>query len=181
VHCRSEQQAQALKAALEARLAQCRLQLHPTKTRIVYCKDERRKAKYPNATFDFLGYCFRPRLVKRSRDGSLFCGFNPAVSTSAMRAMQATIRQLNIRRQTQRSLSDINQLLNPLLRGWIEYYGRFAPSGAVPGASLRQSRAGGLGDAEVSSASRLTRSVRAVSSNGFPRNVRISLLTSSSE
>jgi len=132
VHCRSEQQAQALKAALEARLAQCRLQLHPTKTRIVYCKDGHRKGKYPSVQFDFLGYCFRPRLVKRSRDGSLFCGFNPAVSASAMRAMRATIRQLNIRRQTQRSLHDIAQLLNPLLRGWIAYYGRFGPSALYP-------------------------------------------------
>ncbi len=132
VHCRSEQQAQALKAALEARLAQCRLQLHPTKTRIVYCKNGRRKGKYPSVQFDFLGYCFRPRLVKRSRDGSLFCGFNPAVSPSAMRTMRATIRQLNIRRRTQRSLHDIAQLINPLLRGWIEYYGRFAPSALSP-------------------------------------------------
>ncbi len=121
VHCRSEQQAQALKAALEARLAQCRLELHPTKTRIVYCKDGRRKGKYPSVQFDFLGYCFRPRLVQRCRDGSLFCGFNPAVSPSATHAMRAAIRQLNIRRQTQRSLLDIAELLNPLLRGWIEY------------------------------------------------------------
>jgi RNA-directed DNA polymerase len=132
VHCRSEHEALALKAALQARLAACRLELHPTKTRIVYCRDGKRRNKYPNVKFDFLGYCFRPRLVRRLRDNTLFCGFNPAVSPSAMKAMRATIRQLNIRRQTQRSMADIAELLNPLLRGWIAYYGRFAPSALAP-------------------------------------------------
>ena len=62
---------------------------------------------YPNVKFDFLGYCFRPRWVKKSRDNSMFCGFTPAVSPSALKAMRATIRDLNIRRQTQLSLADI--------------------------------------------------------------------------
>ena len=132
VHCRSEKEALAVKAALQARLAACHLELHSTKTKVVYCKDGQRKRKYPNVKFDFLGYCFRPRLVKRSRDNGLFCGFNPAVSASSVKAMRKTIRKLNIRRQTQRSLHDIAQLLNPLLRGWIEYYGRFAPSALYP-------------------------------------------------
>src|SRR5216684_6180793 len=86
VHCRTEQEAEALKAELQVRLAECRLELHPTKTKIVYCKDGKRKGLHPNVTFDFLGYCFRPRLVKRFRDNTLFCGFNPAVSPSAMKA-----------------------------------------------------------------------------------------------
>jgi group II intron reverse transcriptase/maturase len=132
VHCRSEKEALAVKSALQARLAECHLELHPTKTKVVYCRDGKRKRKYPNVKFDFLGYCFRPRLVRRLRDNALFCGFNPAVSASAMKAMRATVRQLNIRRQTQRSLNDIAQLLNPLLRGWIAYYGRFAPSALYP-------------------------------------------------
>ncbi|WP_292176122.1 hypothetical protein [Mesorhizobium sp.] len=63
MHCRSEQQAEALKAELGARLAACGLQMHPTKTKIVYCKDQRRRGKYPNVIFDFLGYQFRPRRV----------------------------------------------------------------------------------------------------------------------
>src|SRR2546427_9921408 len=61
VHCRSEQEAQALKVELQARLAECRLELHPTKTKVVYCKDRSRRGAYPNVQFDFLGYCFRPR------------------------------------------------------------------------------------------------------------------------
>ena len=132
VHCRNEQEAQVLKTELQARLAECRLEMHPTKTKIVYCKDRRRKGTYPNVKFDFLGYCFRPRLVQRFRDNALFCGFNPAVSPSAMKAMRSTIRELKLRHQTQLSLQDIAQRLNPLLRGWIEYYGRYAPSALYP-------------------------------------------------
>ena len=132
VHCRSEQEAEALKAELHARLAECRLELHPTKTKIVYCKDGKRRGTYPNVQFDFLGYCFRPRLVRRFRDNTLFCGFNPAVSASALKAMRSMIRDLNLRRQTQLALDDIAQQLNPLLRGWIGYYGRYAPSALYP-------------------------------------------------
>jgi group II intron reverse transcriptase/maturase len=132
VHCRTGQEAEALKAELQARLAECHLEMHPTKTKVVYCKDGKRKGQYPNVKFDFLGYCFRPRLVRRSRDNLLFCGFNPAVSPSAMKAMREAIRDLNLGHQTQRSLQDIAQQLNPLLRGWIEYYGRYAPSALYP-------------------------------------------------
>ncbi|MGZ5089796.1 MAG: group II intron reverse transcriptase/maturase [Burkholderiales bacterium] len=132
VHCRSEEEANALKAELHARLAACGLELHPTKTQIVYCKDGQRKARYPNVQFDFLGYCFRPRLVRRHRDNALFCGFNPAVSPSALKAMRSAIRDLILRRLTQVSLADIGQQINPLLRGWIAYYGRYAPSALAP-------------------------------------------------
>jgi RNA-directed DNA polymerase len=132
VHCRTEREAEALKVALQVRLAECHLEMHPTKTKVVYCKDGKRKGKYPNIKFDFLGYCFRPRLVRRFRDNSLFGGFNPAVSFSAMKTMRETIRGLNLRRQTQLSLQDIAQQLNPLLRGWIAYYGCFAPSALYP-------------------------------------------------
>ena len=120
VHCRSEQEAQALKVELQARLAECRLELHPTKTKVVYCKDRSRRGAYPNVQFDFLEYCFRSRRVKRSRDNTLFCGFNPAVSPSARKAMRATIQNLGIRHQTQLSLADVARRINPLLRGWIE-------------------------------------------------------------
>ena len=132
VHCRTGHEAEALKAELQVRLAECHLEMHPTKTKVVYCKDGKRKGKYPNVKFDFLGYCFRPRLVRNSRDNSLFGGFNPAVSPSAMKVMRQAIRDLNIRRQTQLSLQDIAQKLNPLLRGWIAYYGRYAPSALYP-------------------------------------------------
>ena len=132
VHCRSEQEAESVKATLQARLAECGLEIHPTKTRIVYCKDEKRKGRYPNVTFDFLGYQFRPRMVRNSQNGSLFCGFVPAVSPSALKTIRATVRDLNIARRTHLPLGDIAKKLNPLLRGWIGYYGQYSLSQLAP-------------------------------------------------
>lgn len=117
VHCRVEHEAERVKAALQARLTECHLEMHPTKTRIVYCKDGKRKGEYPNIKFDFLGYCFRPRRVLNSRDNSLFCRLTPAVSPSALKSMRA---------------KEIAHRINPLLRGWINYYGRYAPSALAP-------------------------------------------------
>src|ERR1700752_3644698 len=77
VHCRSEREAETLKVELQARLAKCGLEMHPTKTKIVYCKDSNRKAAYRNVKFDFLGYCFRPRHAKNLRSSKTFCSFLP--------------------------------------------------------------------------------------------------------
>jgi RNA-directed DNA polymerase len=125
VHCRSEREAEALKAELQDRLAECGLEMHPIKTKIVHCRDGKRKGGYPNVAFDFLGYQFRPRMVRSSRNNELFCSFTPAVSPSALKAMRSTVRDLDIRQRTQRSLDDIARMLNPLLRGWIGFYGRY--------------------------------------------------------
>jgi len=132
VHCRTEQEAQAVMADLQARLAACGLEMHPTKTKIVYCKDNNRKGNYPNVSFDFLGYCFRPRRAENARTKQVFCNFLPAISRSALESMRATVRDLDIRRQTHVSMDDIARQLNPLLRGWIEYYGRYMPSALGP-------------------------------------------------
>jgi RNA-directed DNA polymerase len=106
--------------------------MHPTKTKIVYCKDGRRKGRYPNRTFDFLGYSFRPRLVKNSRRGTLFWSFTPAISRAALTDMRQTIRKANFRNRTQITLGDVARELNPLLRGWMGYYGRYSPSALYP-------------------------------------------------
>ena len=95
VHCRTEQEAEAVRAELQARMEECHLQMHPTKTKIVYCRDARRRASYPNVKFDFLGYEFRPRRVRNPQNGRAFCGFTPAVGPSALKAMRETIRDLN--------------------------------------------------------------------------------------
>jgi RNA-directed DNA polymerase len=128
VHCRTEQEAEAIKAELQVRLAECRLEMHPTKTRIVYCKDDKRRGSYPNIKFDFLGYEFRPREIWGTRSGRVFCGFTPAVSPAALKAMRSKIRDLNLRSRTDVSLADIALEANPLLMGWIGYYGRYTPS-----------------------------------------------------
>lgn len=132
VHCRTQHEAQAIMAALAERLAQCGLQMHPDKTKIVYCKDGRRKGKYPNRQFDFLGYTFRPRLVKNSKRNSLFVSFTPAVSHQALKSMRETTRKLNYRNRTELSLADIARLHNPILGGWLEYYGKFCRSAMYP-------------------------------------------------
>jgi RNA-directed DNA polymerase len=132
VHCRSEEEAQIVREALQTRLTECRLELHPSKTKIVYCKDDRRKDRYEAVSFDFLGYCFRPRSVKGPRSQKMFCGFTPAVSKIALNAMRATIRDLKIRKRTEVTLDDIARELNPQVRGWIAYYGRYARSALYP-------------------------------------------------
>ncbi len=132
VHCRTEQKAQAVMAELQARLAECGLEMHPTKSKIVYCKDGKRRGRYPSVMFDFLGYQFRPRMVENSQNGSLFCSFGPAVSPSALKSIRSTVRGLDIAQRTQLTLDGIAGMLNPLLRGWIGYYGRYAPSQLAP-------------------------------------------------
>ena len=149
VHCRTEQEAQAVMADLQARLAACGLEMHPTKTKIVYCKDSNRKGNYPNVSFDFLGYCFRPRRAENARTKQVFCNFLPAISQSALESMRATVRDLDIRRQTHVSMDDIAQQLNPLLRGWIEYLWKVYALGIGTFPAICQSDAAGLGYAEV--------------------------------
>lgn len=132
IHCATETEAQAMKAALAARLAECGLELHPEKTKIVYCKDGSRKGRYPNTQFEFLGYTFRPRVVKNRKRNSLFVSFTPAVSATALKAMRQTTRKWNFRNRSDLSLLDISRMYNPILRGWLQYYGRFCPSALYP-------------------------------------------------
>ena len=124
VHCVSEKQALWLKSVIEKRLNQCGLELHPDKTRIVYCKSSSRKGNYPNEKFDFLGYTFRPRLSK-NRQGEFFVGFLPAVSAEAAKAIRRTIRGWRIHRMTDKSIFDLSRMFNPIIRGWVNYYGRY--------------------------------------------------------
>lgn len=100
--------------------------------KIVYCKDGSRKGTYPNTQFDFLGYTFRARTVKNSKKNSLFVSFTPAVSSKAVTAMRQKTRKLNYRNRTDLSLADIARLHNPILRGWLEYYGKFCRSAMYP-------------------------------------------------
>jgi RNA-directed DNA polymerase len=132
VHCKTEQEAQAIKAKLMVRFAECGLEMHPTKTKIVYCKDGSRKGKYPNTKFDFLGYTFCRRPAKNRKRNTMFSNFSPAVSKSALNAMRAETRRRDIRNRTDLSLVEISQVYNPILRGWLQYYGRYYPSALYP-------------------------------------------------
>ena len=132
IHCRTLEEAEQLMLTLQQRLAECGLEMHPDKTRIVYCKDGRRKGKYPNTSFDFLGFTFRPRGVKTKKCKQVLVGFNPAVSTTALKEMRKKIKALKLRRSTQTELGTIAALLNPMLRGWMQYYGRYRPTDLNP-------------------------------------------------
>jgi RNA-directed DNA polymerase len=132
VHCKTEANAKAVRKLLTARFAECGLELHPTKSRIVYCKDGKRRGKYENMEFDFLGFSFRRRGTKNSKLNIMFCGFVPAASKAAIIAMRQTIRKLNIRNRTELSLEGISRLCEPILRGWWQYYGQYYPSAMNP-------------------------------------------------
>jgi len=131
VHCKSEKQASWIKAVIEERLKQCRLELHPEKTKIVYCKDSFRAGDYPNKKFDFLGYTFRPRLSK-DRHGRFFVSFLPAVSDEAAKSIRRTIRSWRIHRMSDKSIKDLAHMFNPVIRGWINYCGQFYKSALYP-------------------------------------------------
>ncbi len=126
-HCQTESIATKLKADLELRFGECELELHPEKTKIVYCKEEGRKGQYPVMKFDFLGYTFRPRLA-RTRWGKFFVSFTPAISNKAATAIRQKIRSWKWQLRPGDTLEDLAIEYNPMIRGWINYYGRFNPS-----------------------------------------------------
>ncbi len=131
VHAPSESQARQLRARIAGRLAECGLELNERKTRIVYCKDDDRRGSYEHESFDFLGYTFRPRR-SRSRFGKYFLNFSPAVSGEATTRMRRELRRWRLHRRSDKTLTDLAHMLNPVLRGQINYYGRFYPSGLHP-------------------------------------------------
>ena len=131
VHCRTEREARQVRAAIAARLQECRLELHPEKTKVVYCKDDDRRGNYPNEKFDFLGYTFRPRRSK-NRHGKYFINFTPAVSDKAGKAIRAEIRSWKLHLRSDKAIEDLARMFNPIIRGWLQYYGRYYRSALYP-------------------------------------------------
>ena len=131
IHCASREQAEHVRQALGERLAQVGLELHPDKTRIVYCQDADRRGKFEHTSFTFLGYTFRPRLAK-NRYGKSFVNFLPAVSRDAIVRMGREIRSWHISRRSDKSLNDLAHMFNSIVQGWINYYGRFYKSMLYP-------------------------------------------------
>jgi RNA-directed DNA polymerase len=123
-HCRTKAEADGLLGRLHKRFNECGLVLHPDKTRIVYRKDDDRRGDYPEIKFDFLGHTFRPRRSK-NRYGKFFINFTPGVCNKAAKAMRHTIRNWRIHLKPNKSIDDISRMFNPVIRGWINYYGRY--------------------------------------------------------
>jgi RNA-directed DNA polymerase len=126
-HCRTRREVEELLEQVHGRFWECGLELHPDKTRIVYRKDEDRRGTFPETKLDFLGYTFRPRRSK-NRYGKFFVNFTPGVSDYACKAMRQTIRQRRCHLKPDKTLEDIARTFNPVLRGWINYYGSFYKS-----------------------------------------------------
>jgi RNA-directed DNA polymerase len=123
VHCGTEEQARVVRAAIAERFRPLGLELHPEKTKIVYCKDAVRRGSHEHTSFDFLGFTFRGRVVRGRR--GFFVGFNPAMSGKAKKAKGQQIRAWHLNRRTYTDLSDLAEGINPQVRGWINYYGAF--------------------------------------------------------
>ncbi len=130
-HCKSQAQAEELKEKLKERMNEVGLELHPEKTKIVYCKDSNRSEGFPCISFDFLGYTFRPRRSKSKR-GKYFIGFTPAISSKAAKAIRRISRSWQWPKRSNLDLEDLARLSNPAIRGWISYYGRFYKSELYP-------------------------------------------------
>lgn len=126
-HCQTREEAVKLLEQLTARFKECGLELHSEKTRIVYCKDDDRRNEHPETKFDFLGYTFRPRRAK-NKYGKYFVSFLPAVSNKAAKAMRRTIHDWRLHLKPGKSIDDLSRMFNPIIRGWINYYGRFYKS-----------------------------------------------------
>ncbi|TDD32452.1 group II intron reverse transcriptase/maturase [Saccharopolyspora elongata] len=131
VHCVTERQAREVLAALVERMDGVGLRLHPDKTKIVYCKDDGRHGSYEHTSFTFLGYAFRPRSV-RSKDGRKRVSFSPAVSPVALKAMGQVVRRWRMQMWVNTELDEIARQINPIVAGWMNYYGRFHRSQLNP-------------------------------------------------
>jgi RNA-directed DNA polymerase len=124
VHCRTEAEARRVLDAIAQRMTQVGLELHADKTRVVYCKDAKRTGSHEHERFNFLGYTFRPRLAK-NRYGRFFVGFVPAVSDDAAKAIGRDIRRWRLHRRSDTTIGALADEINPVVRGWVNYYGRF--------------------------------------------------------
>lgn len=131
IHCQSEVQARLVLRKLGARLRACGLELHPDKTRIVYCQDINRQATYPMTQFTFLGYTFRPRKAV-DKYGRVYVNFSPGVSREALKTMRQTVRGWHLQLRCDKELRDLSNMFGPVLRGWANYYGRFYPTAMKP-------------------------------------------------
>jgi group II intron reverse transcriptase/maturase len=131
VHCTTKAQAEEVLAAIAGRMEQVGLRLHPDKTRVVYCQDGKRRGSHEHTSFTFLGFTFRARKAL-SKDGRYFCPFLPAMSPEALLAKGDELRSLRIHRRTDLTLGDLARWLNPIVGGWMNYYGRFYRSAMSP-------------------------------------------------
>jgi len=125
LHCKSKSQAELVKRRLQERMHEYGLELHPEKTKLVYCKDYRRQQNHNTVKFDFLGYSFQPRTVKSKKTDNLLLGYDCAISISSKKRIADKLEELKIEYMNCRSIVGIAKRLEPYIRGWANYYGKF--------------------------------------------------------
>ncbi len=125
IHCKTKAQAELMLQRINERMQQCGLELHPEKTRLVYCRDYLRKEKYPVVKFDFLGFTFQPRPAMSKKTGRLFLGYDCAISTSSCKRIADKLEELEITNSSFKNIVGLAQFLNPYIRGWVNYYGKY--------------------------------------------------------
>jgi group II intron reverse transcriptase/maturase len=125
LHCRSKAHAEFILRKLQTRMQECGLELHPEKTKIVFCKDYRRKGRHENVKFDFLGYTFQPRSTMSKKTGKLFLGYDCAISISSKKRIADKLEELDIVNLNFKSIVGVAQYLVPYIRGWVNYFGKF--------------------------------------------------------
>jgi group II intron reverse transcriptase/maturase len=124
VHCNSQAEAEEVLRAIKKRLGECKLELNVKKTRIVYCKKNHRKEKFKTVQFDFLGFSFQPRpALNHGRE--IFLSYDCSISRKSENKIVEVFRKLKFHHWTSYDLSRIAQVLNPKIRGWINYFGKF--------------------------------------------------------
>ena len=132
IHCVSESHARDLREALARRLVEVGLELHPDKTKVVYCKDSNRRGNYEQVSFTFCGYTFRPRKAMNKRQGVAFTSFLPAVSPGKLSEMSHRAASWRLHRRTNMTLTGLATEVNPVIGGWLAYYTAFYPSAVDP-------------------------------------------------
>jgi RNA-directed DNA polymerase len=132
VHCVTERQARYVRDAIGRRLVDIGLELHPDKTKIVYCKDRRRRQDYNQVSFTFCGFTFRPREAYDRKRKQAFTGFMPAVAPEKLTDMSRKAASWRLHRRTTLTLDDLAEDVNPVLRGWLNYFTTFYPSAVIP-------------------------------------------------
>ncbi|MEU7900397.1 reverse transcriptase domain-containing protein [Nonomuraea sp. NPDC049152] len=131
VHCVTERQARQVLAAIENRMAQVGLRLHPGKTKIVYCQDGHRRLAFEHTSFTFLGFTFRQWSV-RFADGRLFLRFMPAISKPALKKISAEVWRWRLHCRNTFTFTELARAINPIVAGWMQYYGAFNRSSLCP-------------------------------------------------
>src|SRR5664280_332427 len=132
IHCVTERQSREVREAVGRRFADIGLELHPDKTRIVYCKDGRRRLDYARVSFTFCGYAFRPRRAYDKKRQECFTRFLPAVAPEKLTDMSRKVASWRLHRRTNSTLDDLAREVNPALRGWLTYFTAFYISAVIP-------------------------------------------------